>query len=87
MAVARRDNTTKMAHMNYETITRYSGIDRGRIRSAVSLLAALGLVHVERLPSAANSQGIANGYRLSHLNPYVHMGTRGRGMDAAEFAE
>ena len=84
--MARRNNKTNIANMKYDTIGRYSGIDRGRIKSAASFLAALGLLHVERLPSDINSQGVSNGYRLAHLDPYVHMGTKGRGMDAAEFA-
>lgn len=71
--------------MRYETISEYSGIERARIRSAASFLAALGLVHIERLPSEINSHGVSNGYRLAHLEPYVHMGTKGRGMDALDF--
>jgi DNA-binding transcriptional ArsR family regulator len=87
LVVARRDSATNIANMKYETIARYSGIDRGRIRSAASLLAVLGLVHVERMPSEISDHGISNGYRLAHVDPYVHMGTRGRAMDAFDFAE
>jgi hypothetical protein len=86
LAVGRRNSATNVANMKYETITKYSGIERGRIRSAASLLAALRLVHIERLPSEISSRGISNGYRLSHLDPYVHMGTKGRTMDAFDFA-
>lgn len=87
LTVARRNGATNIANMKYETITHYSGIERNYIKSAASFLAALGLIHVERLPSEINSYGVSNGYRLAQLEPYAHMGTRGRGMDANDFAE
>jgi DNA-binding transcriptional ArsR family regulator len=87
LTVSRRNNATNIANMKYETITEYAGIERTRIRSAASLLAALGLVHVERLPSDISNHGISNGYRLAHLEPYVHMGTKGRGMDDLDYAD
>ncbi len=74
----RRSNDTNMAHLSYEKIEEYSGIERPRIRRAISLLAAIGLVHVEHLPSRTNDRGTANAYRLALLDPYVHLGTRGR---------
>jgi DNA-binding transcriptional ArsR family regulator len=87
LTMARRNNATNIANMSYDTITDYSGIERARIKSASSFLAALGLLHVEHLPSEISAFGVSNGYRLAHLEPYVHMGTKGRGMDAADFAE
>ncbi len=78
--VARRDNETNMARMTYVTIENYTGIHRNRIRSAISFLAALGLVHVEHLPSQAHEYGFANAYRLAHLYPRRHMGTSGRAL-------
>jgi hypothetical protein len=51
----------------------------------VTLLCAAGLVHVEHVPSAVNPHGIANAYRLVGIDSRVHMGTRGRGMEAADF--
>lgn len=86
LTVARRNNETNIANMSYDTISEYSGIERGRIKSAASLLAALGLIHVEHVPSEISEYGVSNGYRLTHLEPYAHMGTKGRGMDAADFA-
>jgi DNA-binding transcriptional ArsR family regulator len=77
----RRSNDTNMAHLSYEKIEEYSGIERPRIRRAISLLAAIGLVHVEHLPSRTNDRGTANAYRLALLDPYVHLGTRGRDPD------
>lgn len=79
---ARRGNDTNMANISYDKIEEYSGVDRARIRSAISMLAATGLVHVEHIPSMANQYGTANAYRLAHLDTRVHMGTRGRRMES-----
>ena len=57
--------------------------ERGRIKSAISVLAAQGLVHVEHTKSFRSEFGIANAYRLAFIQPRVHMGTFGRGMDEA----
>lgn len=85
LVVARRNNETGIANLSYDKITDYSGIERSRIKSAISLLAGQGLLHVEHLPSEISAYGVSNGYRLAHLDPYVHMGTKGRGMEAADF--
>lgn len=82
----RRGNDTNMANISYDRIETYSGVDRPDIKSAVSLLAALGLIYVEQRASLTNEYGIANAYRLAGIDGYNHMGTRGRGMDPAEFA-
>ena len=79
----RRSNDTNMAHLSYDKIEDYSGIERGRIRKAISFLASVGLVHVEHVPSRLNERGTANAYRLPFLDPYVHLGTRGRDPDFA----
>lgn len=76
--VAHRNNNTNLAHISYDKIEGYTGIDRSRIKSGLSLLAANGLVHVEHLPSQGSEFGISNAYRLAHLEPYSHMGTQGR---------
>jgi hypothetical protein len=78
----RRSNNTNMAHLSYDKIEEYSGVDRGRIRRAISFLAAIGLVHLEHVPRI-NDRGTANAYRLAFLNPYIHLGTRGRDPDFA----
>lgn len=76
--VARRDNDTNLARMNYETIEDYAGVPRNRIKSALSLLAVNNLVHVEHVPSWTSDYGVSNAYRLAHLETNRHMGTRGR---------
>lgn len=82
--IARRGNDTNMAHISYDKITEYTAIERNNIKSGISLLAALGLVHVEHVPSTTSQFGISNGYRVAHIEPFSHMGTRGRGMSAAD---
>jgi len=80
--VQRRGTDTNMANLGYDKIKDYAGLDGTRIRRALSLLTVSGLVHVERIPSSQNILGIAHGYRIPHLDPYNHMGTRGRALDA-----
>jgi DNA-binding transcriptional ArsR family regulator len=75
---SRRDRDRNMALLSYDKIEIASGVPRNEIRRAVSLLSANGLVYVEHLPSSTNEIGVANGYRLAHLDPRRHMGTIGR---------
>jgi hypothetical protein len=75
---ARRDRNTNLAHMTYDQIEVLTGIERGRIKSAISFLAGQLLIHVEHVPSRGD-YGFANAYRLVHLDALVHMGTRLRG--------
>jgi hypothetical protein len=84
---ARRGRDTNMAHISYEKISDYSGVPANRIKTAISVLASLSLVYVEHLPSATNELGIFNAYRLRGLDSRVHLGTRGRGMEASQFEE
>lgn len=84
--VARRNRETNMADLSYDKIVSYSGVARERIKAALNVLAANGLVHIEHVPSTTNDFGSANAYRLAHLESRVHMGTRGRRFDADDFA-
>ncbi len=56
----------------------YSEVRHSRIKSALTVLGANGLIHVERMPSSESDYGVSNAYRLSHLESHNHMGTRGR---------
>lgn len=85
--VARRSQETNMASISYTAIERYTGIERAKIKSATSLLAALSLIYVEHLPTDKYASGIANAYRIVGIDPYKHMGTQGRGMTAYDFDE
>lgn len=75
---SRRDRNSNSANLSYDMITEYSGIHRNHIRAGTSLLAANGMVHVQYHPTVTNQFGGYCSYRLVHLNPYHHEGTRGR---------
>jgi hypothetical protein len=75
---SRRDRRTNVAMITYEKIEDYSGVGHNGIRRALSWLAVQGLVHVERVPSSISDDGVANAYRLAHLETRRHMGTSGR---------
>ena len=85
--VARRNRRTNMAHISYDKITDYTGLDRSSTRRGISLLAANGMVHIEQIPSGESEHGFANAYRLAHLEGYRHMGTYNRGREAIDFGE
>ena len=80
LLVAFRDNSTNLANIGYDKIETYTEIKRSRIKAGLSLLAAMPLVHIERLPSLSNPNGIFNAYRIVGIQPYKHMGTQGRSM-------
>jgi DNA-binding transcriptional ArsR family regulator len=82
---SRRNRYTNMANITYDTIEEYSGVARNNIKRALSVLAANGLVHVEHVSSGTYEDGIANAYRLAHLDTRHHMGTNGRGADPFDF--
>jgi hypothetical protein len=84
--VARRGNDTNMANISFTKIEEYTGLERHRIKTGLTVLGVVGLVHVERVPSQVSEYGVANAYRLVGIDSHIHMGTRGRGMEARDFA-
>lgn len=78
---ARRNRRLNMAPISYEKIEHYSGVKQERIKTALDMLAANALVHTERFSSKSHEGGIAHAYRLTHLDPYRHLGTIGRDHD------
>ncbi|WP_158750566.1 hypothetical protein [Acidobacterium sp. S8] len=76
--VARRANDTNMANISYDKIEDYTGIDRKRIKIALSVLTTNNMVHVEQLPRSSGDQGISYAYRVVGIDPHVHQGTRNR---------
>lgn len=76
-----RSIKTNQAHISYDKIVEYTGLDRSSIKRGLSFLAANGLVHIEHNPSRESQHGFANAYRLAHLDSYAHGGTSNRGMD------
>ena len=83
---ARRDRTTGMALLTYDKIDEYAGVSGRRIKLALNVLSAGGLIHIDHIPRQYGEPGVANGYRLAHLDPYRHMGTTGRHLDPADLA-
>jgi hypothetical protein len=79
--VARRDDDTNLANISYDKIQGYTGIDRVHIRTGITLLGALSLVHVEHFRSSLSDLGVSSAYRLVGLDSYSHMGTKGRTQD------
>jgi len=84
LIVAFRNNSTNLTHLSYDKFEELAGIERGRIKKALSLLINAGLVHVERIPSTTNEHGMSNAYRLTGIDPFRHPGTTGR---SDEFAD
>jgi hypothetical protein len=64
-----------------------SNIKPVQIKTAISFLASLSLVHVEHVRSEMNDHGISNAYRVVGLSPYSHMGTTGRSMIETDFSK
>jgi hypothetical protein len=85
LVVARRDNQTNLANISYPRIEEYTGILNVRIKAAISYLASHSLLHVEHVPSRTNEYGVANAYRIPGIEPFNHMGTRGRTLDFSGF--
>lgn len=81
---SRRDRKTNMAEISYEKIEEFAGVPRNRIREALSVLAANGLVHIEHAASRIYEHGVANAYRLAHLDSSRHKGTTGRRLEGLE---
>lgn len=81
LLVRRRSNNTNMAHLSYGKIEEYAGIERHRIRPAISVLLNAGLIHVERTESLSNEHWSANAYRLVGLDSHRHFGTLRRDGD------
>jgi hypothetical protein len=81
---SRRDRRTNMAKITYGKIEEYSAVPHNYVKRALSFLTLHGLVHVERVPSRMNEDGVANAYRLAHLDTRFHMGTRGRNDESWE---
>jgi len=55
LLASRRDRNTNLTKIAYETIEEYSGISRGHIPNARTLLSALGLIRVEHVPSSTGA--------------------------------
>ena len=86
LLVAMRDGTTNFAKIGYPKISQYTGIDKNRIKGAITFLGGLSLIHVEWLPSSKSSLGVASAYRIVGIDTRSHMGTVGRSLLSAASA-
>lgn len=74
LLVAQRNNQKNYAEISYENINFYTGVHRNDIRSALSLLVGLGLIHIDN--GVSDSNGFTtNLYRLCYLETHRHRGT------------
>jgi len=80
LVIAMRDSQSNCANMSYETITKYTGIIRNNIKSAISLLINLGLIQLESAWNQKSDYGVANQYRLTHVDTGKHRGTVGKNL-------
>jgi predicted transcriptional regulator len=79
LLVARRNNKTNQVDLSYDKIASYTGIPRRSISNAISLLTALGLIHMRTVESTITPNAVAHAYRIAHIDTYNHPGTTGRG--------
>jgi hypothetical protein len=78
LIAARRGENTNAANISYEKIEAYAGIERPKIKTAISTLVAIPLIYVEQIPTDLHETGVANAYRIIGIDSYKHMGTIGR---------
>jgi hypothetical protein len=70
-----RDWVTNIATISYDKIELISGIQKGRIKSAISLLVTTGLIYAETVKSDSDREFYFNRYRVTHVDSYIHAGT------------
>jgi hypothetical protein len=73
--LAFRSNVENHAKLTYETLTKYTGVQRNEVRSAISLLVNLEFIQVDRAESDINQFASVNTYRPCFLDSYRHRGT------------
>ena len=76
LLVALRDNNRNLATPKYETISAYTGILRGNIRSAISLLVNLNMIHVQKYGDPDELEKRSNTYRIIGIENYRHSGNK-----------
>lgn len=81
LIAARRDKKDNLAKVTYDQITELTGIPRDRIKTALSLLAANGIVYIEHVPSRHSEYGIANAYRIPQIDSFSPHGDSRTGID------
>lgn len=77
--IARRDRDTNTANITFDSIRDLSGVPREKIRTALSLLINNDLIHIDKTPRENAEFGYVSRYRITHIDPFRHDGTTGRG--------
>lgn len=70
--VIRRNNKENIVQISYDKILEYTEIPKHRIRSAITLLGSIGLLHLERTLSKDGDGAMFNAYRIPHIDPFNH---------------
>lgn len=76
--VGRRGTDTNAANISYDKIEQYTGIERNRIRTGISLLIENLMIQTEQQPSNSSEHGVSHAYRIAGIEPWQHQGTIGR---------
>lgn len=74
--IAFRDSNTNYASISYTKISEYTGLTRNEISHANSFLVALHLIEIRVGESIKELNKPMNIYRINHINPYHHSGSR-----------
>jgi len=74
LLIALRDNYRNHAYPKYETISAYTGIPRGNIRSAISILVNHDMVHVQKYGELEELEKRNNIYRIIGIDGNKHAG-------------
>lgn len=71
---SRRNTRENRVDLTYDTVERYSGIARPRIRNAISLAIHYELIIIEKVEDKISGD-VSTSYRIRHIEPYEHAGT------------
>lgn len=74
LLVTFRDNVKNHAYPSYETITKYTGIPRGNVRSAISILVNHDMIHVQKYGALEELEKRNNFYRIIGIDGNRHAG-------------
>lgn len=74
LLIALRDNQKNHATPSYETIYKYTGIQEKNIRSAISFLVSLDMIHVQKYGNTEELNKRNNFYRIIGIDGNRHAG-------------
>ncbi len=76
LILALRNDEMNYAKVSYKRLSERTGVPQTEVRSAISFLTALGLIHVDKESTDLNAYSTVNIYRPCHLDRYNHRGTQ-----------